>query len=107
MATTMQKRPALRVKQTWKHSIWWFLINQEDCIVYQSSKSQQKRSLLRDINQYSKTLRDKNIFTEQFFTFFDREEMEDNDKKAIDAAELDEKILTPLHTFKPKHASQR
>ena len=40
-------------------------------------------------------------------TGIDWEEMEDNDKKASDAAKLVEKILTPLHTFKPKHASQR
>ena len=40
-------------------------------------------------------------------TGIDWEEMEDNDKKASDAAKLVEKILTPLHTYKPKHASQR
>ena len=40
-------------------------------------------------------------------TGIDWEEMEDNDKKASDAAKLVEKILTPLHTYKPKHGSQR
>ena len=47
----------------------------------------------------------RNSFIEM--TGIDWEEMEDNDKKASDAAKLVEKILTPLHTFKPKHASQR
>ena len=40
-------------------------------------------------------------------TGIDWEEMEDNDKKASDAAKLVEEILTPLHTFKPRHSRRK